>query len=43
MTWLQGGYRGAVPNYTFMRNKPESEFLTDEVEYSQPQEHLGLT
>jgi len=33
--WTRGGRRGgAVPNYKYGRNKPESEFLTGQAEYS---------
>ena len=31
--WMQGGHRGAVPDYIYVRNKPESEFLTSQTEY----------
>ena len=32
---------GAVPDYKYVHNKPESEFLTGIVEYSPSCEHLG--
>ena len=37
--WTRGGHRwtyvgGAVPDYKYGRNKPESEFLTGQAEYS---------
>ena len=32
---------GAVPDYKYGRNKPESEFLTGQAEYSRSCEHLG--
>ena len=32
--WTRGGRRGAVPDYKYGRNKPESEFLTGQAEYS---------
>ena len=31
--WTQGGRRGAVPDYKYGRNKPESEFHTGQAEY----------
>ena len=30
-----------MPNYKYMCNKPESEFVTRQAEYSQSCEHLG--
>ena len=32
---------GAVPDYKYGRNKPQSEFLTGEAEYSRSCERLG--
>ena len=32
---------GAVPDYKYVHNKPESEFLTGQVEYSRSCERLG--
>ena len=32
---------GAVPDFKYGRNKPESEFLTGQAEYSQSCERLG--
>ena len=40
--WTLGGRRGgAVPNYKYRRNIPESEFLTVQAEYSQSCKRLG--
>ena len=36
-TWLGG----AVPDYKYGRNTPESNFLAGQVEYLQSCEHLG--
>ena len=36
-----GGGGGAVPDYKYGRNKPESEFLTGQAEYSLSRERLG--
>ena len=43
MTWTQGGQAvgGAVPNYKYTCNKPESEFLTCQAEYQRSCKHLG--
>ena len=32
---------GVVPDYKYVHNKPESEFLTGQAEYSQSCERLG--
>ena len=40
--WTRSGRRGVVPEYKYMcNNKRESEFLTDQAEYSRPWECLG--
>ena len=31
--WTRGGPRDAVPDYKYVHNKTESEFLTGQVEY----------
>ena len=31
VTWTQGGRKGAVPDYKYMCNKLENEFLTGQV------------
>ena len=33
---------GGVPDYKYRRNKPESEFLTVQAEYSRSCAHLGF-
>ena len=32
--WTQGGYRGVMPNYKYVCNKPESELLYWSMEYN---------
>ena len=31
--WTRGGCRGAVPDYKYGHNKPESEFISGQAEY----------
>ena len=39
---MSGDVGGAVPNYKYVRNKPESEFLTGQEEHSWSCERLGI-